>query len=69
MESPWLNTEQAAEYVGFSVKTLHNRRNKGLRPTAHKIGNKLRYHIDELENWIRSNGSTPPKRGRPKKQK
>ena len=67
MEKVWLSVQEAAEYVGLARQTLVNRRVKGLRPRANKVANRLRYHLDELNDWIRSNGHEPPRRGRPPK--
>ena len=63
----WLIIYEAAEFTGFFPQTLYNRRSKGLRPQAKKVGNRLRYHVDELEDWIASNGAKHPRRGRPPK--
>jgi len=69
MEKVWLSVYEAAEYVGLARQTLVNRRSQGLRPRANKAANRLRYHITELDDWIRSNGFEPPRRGRPSKPK
>ncbi|CDX57973.1 conserved hypothetical protein [Mesorhizobium plurifarium] len=49
--SPFLNTAQAAFYVGLSQRTLEKMRLKGHGPKFRKHGRFVRYHIDELEDW------------------
>ncbi|RAZ72889.1 helix-turn-helix transcriptional regulator [Mesorhizobium atlanticum] len=49
--SPFLNTAQAAFYVGLSQRTLEKMRLKGGGPQFRKHGRFVRYHIDELDAW------------------
>ncbi len=49
--SPYLNTAQAAHYLGLSQRTLERMRTIGGGPTYRKHGNNVRYLIDELEYW------------------
>lgn len=57
--SPFLNTAQAAFYVGLSQRTLEKMRITGRGPKYRKHGRFVRYHIDELDAWSkdRPNGS------------
>lgn len=66
IERKWLTTEEAAGYLSLSVKTLWNRRSMRQRPHCKKIGKVLRYHLDELDNFIETNGAelTIPRRQR-----
>lgn len=49
--SPFLNTAQAAFYVGLSQRTLEKMRVVGGGPAYRKHGRYVRYHIDDLESW------------------
>ncbi|TWB18441.1 helix-turn-helix protein [Nitrospirillum amazonense] len=49
--SPFLNTAQAAFYVGLSHRTLEKMRLKGGGPRFRKHGRYVRYHIDDLDAW------------------
>ncbi|WP_081608823.1 helix-turn-helix transcriptional regulator [Paramagnetospirillum caucaseum] len=67
MDKVWLTSKEAAAYTGVAVGTLYNRHTLGQPPKAQKIGNRLRYHVSELDRWITSNDNHPPppaKRGR-----
>ena len=60
--SPWLNTEQAASYLGASPKTLAIWRSKGKGPRYHIVNERLvRYHVKELDAHVfnRPGGGTP----------
>lgn len=54
--SPFLNNGQAAFYVGLHWRTLENMRARGEGPRWRKHGRYVRYHIDDLDHWSRSNG-------------
>jgi len=58
--SPFLNTAQAAHYVGLSGRTLEKMRVTGGGPKYRKHGRYVRYHIADLDAWSdsRSKGST-----------
>lgn len=45
-----MNTEQAAEYLGYSRQHLANWRVKGGGPTFIKSG-RVTYDIDDLDQW------------------
>jgi hypothetical protein len=49
--SPFLNTAQAAFYIGLSQRTLEKMRLTGNGPKYRKHGRFVRYHIDELDDW------------------
>ncbi|UCI32119.1 helix-turn-helix transcriptional regulator [Mesorhizobium sp. B4-1-4] len=49
--SPFLNTAQAAFYIGLSQRTLEKMRLTGAGPKFRKHGRYVRYHIDELDEW------------------
>ena len=48
-----LTTEQAAEYLGLSKKTLEKNRCIGINsPTHVKIGSSVRYRLSDLDDFI-----------------
>ncbi|SER23181.1 helix-turn-helix domain-containing protein [Sphingobium sp. YR768] len=49
--SPFLDTKQAAHYLGFRPKTLANMRWRGIGPAFRKHGRFVRYHIADLDHW------------------
>ncbi len=49
--SPYLNTGQAAFYLGLSQRTMERMRTDGIGPAYRKHGNVVRYLIDDLEHW------------------
>ena len=49
-----LTTEQAAEYLNLSSKTLERLRCEGGGPAFLKLGRLVRYRIDSLQEWIDS---------------
>jgi predicted DNA-binding transcriptional regulator AlpA len=50
--SPFLNSAQAAHYLGLSDRTLEEMREKGEGPPFRKHGRRnVRYHIADLEAW------------------
>jgi excisionase family DNA binding protein len=52
--SPFLNTDQAAHYVGLSPRTLEKMRAFGGGPEFRRHGRQVRYHIDDLDAWSAS---------------
>ena len=56
--SPFLNTDQAAHYVGLSRRTLEKMRTAGGGPRFRKHGRYVRYHIDDLDVWSAEHGKT-----------
>lgn len=53
---PFLNTPQAAFYIGLSARTLEKMRGAGQGPRFRKHGRYIRYHIVDLDAW--SEGGT-----------
>ena len=53
--SPFLNTAQAAHYLGISRRTLEEMRERGEGPPCRKHGRQVRYHITEIEAWSLAN--------------
>ncbi|MGC9955189.1 MAG: helix-turn-helix domain-containing protein [Rhizomicrobium sp.] len=52
--SPWLDTEEAADYLKARPGTLKNWRHRGEGPRYHVINKRLvRYHRDDLDGFAR----------------
>lgn len=49
--SPFLSPEQAAHYLGLSVRTLQQYRSAGTGPRFRRHSRHIRYHIADLEHW------------------
>lgn len=51
--SPWMDTKQAAEYIGGSVSALKRWRCEGGGPKYTIVNRKLvRYHVNELDAFL-----------------
>lgn len=50
----WLSTKEAADYLRFHRDTLRRYRRLRIGPRYSKIGRVVRYHIDDLDEWVRS---------------
>ena len=50
-ESPWLNPEQAASYVGVALGTLRNWVSMKYVPHV-KRGRVVRFHREKLDVWL-----------------
>ena len=53
--SPFLNTQQAAHYLGISFRTLEDMRDRGEGPPFRKHGRQFRYHIVDVDAWSLAN--------------
>ena len=50
----WLDSEQAATYIGCSAGTLKTWRTRGEGPDYHVVNQRLvRYHISDLDAFVR----------------
>jgi hypothetical protein len=52
--SPYLNTAQAAHYLGISVRTMQRMRARGDGPSPRRHTQMVQYHIDDLQVWSRT---------------
>ncbi len=52
--TPFLNTEQAAAYLGLGARKLKQMRSTCSGPRYRLHGRLVRYHIDDLRIWSRS---------------
>lgn len=57
--TPYLNTAQAAHYLGISVRTMQRMRARKIGPRPRRHALMVLYHIDDLDTWsrARSDGS------------
>ncbi|GCE38780.1 helix-turn-helix transcriptional regulator [Rhodococcus koreensis] len=47
-----LPAAKAAEYLGFTTKTLANMRSAGTGPAGYKIGGRVWYDLRDLDTYI-----------------
>lgn len=52
--SPFLNTDQAAHYLGLSRRFLQKLRSSGRGPVHRHHSTMVQYHIDDLQTWSQS---------------
>lgn len=57
--SPFLDTAQAAFYIGLSKRTLEDMRRHGAGPKFRRHGRRVRYHIDDLAAWSEARATAP----------
>ena len=50
-ETNFLDTQQAARFLGLSAKTLARYRVTGEGPVFHRFGNRIRYRRTALDAW------------------
>lgn len=58
---PFLNTAQAAHYLGLSTRLLERMRSRGEGPRFRRHSRFVRYHVDDLIAW--SEGTRPERGG------
>lgn len=51
LEQLW-STEQAAEYLALSTKTLYGWRCRKYGPPSYRLDNKVRYRPEEVRAWV-----------------
>ena len=56
-QTRWLPTEAAALYLGLSVPTLHTYRWGGVGPVSRKIGRRVVYARQDLDDWMAGRAS------------
>lgn len=47
-----INSDQLAEMLGISRKSLYHALDAGQLPSPIKIGNRLRWRIEDIEAWL-----------------
>lgn len=60
LDKTFLNTKEAADFLGLKPNTLEKMRVYGGGPEYRKHGRYVRYHIDDLNAWsdLRKRSST-----------
>lgn len=53
----WINTDEAAEYLGVKATTIREWIKKSNGIPAHKIGRLWKFKKDELDEWVKSGKS------------
>ena len=48
ISTPVLTADEAAVYLGVSVRTL-----KGLPVNRHRVGGQVRYDVREIDEWVK----------------
>lgn len=54
-QRPFLNTPQAAHYVGLSARHLERMRSRGGGPRFRRHGRFVFYHVEDLDAWSEAN--------------
>jgi excisionase family DNA binding protein len=52
--SPWLTYDELADYTRYAKATLHVMQHEGLLPRSYGKGRSRRFHIDDVEAWMRN---------------
>ena len=57
IQDKWINTDDAANYLGVKATTVREwiKKNNGI--PAHRIGRLWKFKKDELDEWIKSGNS------------
>lgn len=50
--TPWMTTDEAAQYLRLSPGTLRNWRVDGEGPKHRKVGRAVRYRLDDLDAFM-----------------
>lgn len=48
-----LRTQEAARFLGISIRTLEKHRTYGTGPTYRKVGGRVLYTVHDLEAWTK----------------
>ena len=46
-----LRTQEAARFLGISIRTLEKHRTYGTGPTYRKVGGRVLYAVEDLQAW------------------
>jgi len=46
-----LRTQEAARFLGISIRTLEKHRTYGTGPTYRKVGGRVLYTVEDLQDW------------------
>jgi excisionase family DNA binding protein len=51
VNEPYVNTAEAARFLGLAKSTLDSLRVRGGGPSFHKFGRAVRYHLSDLQQY------------------
>lgn len=51
-----VNVQLASEITGYKINSLYQMNHKGLIPCAVKVGGRLLFRTEELQEWVRQGG-------------
>lgn len=54
MEDKWINTDEAAEYLGVKAATIREWIKKKKGVPCHKLGHCWKFKKSELDEWVKS---------------
>lgn len=57
MSEPWLSADQVAAHLGVTKDTVYAWIAEKRMP-AHKVGRLWKFQIDEVDEWVRSEGTS-----------
>lgn len=58
-----ITEKEAAIFLGWSIRTLQNRRWKGLPPQYLRLGRSIRYRLSDLQAYLDACAVEPVRRG------
>jgi phage terminase Nu1 subunit (DNA packaging protein) len=47
-----VDTKEAAKLIGLAEQTMSLWRSQGRGPAFLRVGSRIRYHLDDLSNWL-----------------
>lgn len=59
IESPWMDVERTASYIGLSPYTVRKLAKEGSLPAA-KIGRSYRFKREDIDDYVRNQYKGPP---------
>jgi excisionase family DNA binding protein len=59
---PLLSTQQLADYLGVSVKTIYEWRAGGHGPCAVRVGRHLKFAVSDVQAWVAQQRENSPGR-------
>jgi excisionase family DNA binding protein len=54
-----MSATEVAEYLGISVNTLYQHRYRGEGPPGYRVGGRIRYRPEDVEQWLEEQADRP----------